>query len=45
MSSFTPIVLQFGGSVDGTGVGGVVGVVVGVVDVVVVTGFASGGLN
>ena len=37
MSSFTPIVLQFGGSVDGTGVDvGVVFLVVGVVFVVVV---------
>ena len=45
-SHISPKILQLGGSVDGTGVDvGVVFLVVGVVDVVVVTGLASGGLN
>ena len=42
-NDFTVWILQFGGSVDGTGVD--VKVVVGVVEVVVVTGLASGGLK
>ena len=42
-NNFTVWILQFGGSVDGTGVD--VKVVVGVVEVVVVTGLASGGLK
>ena len=41
MFHFTPKILQFGGSVDGTGVGGVVGVVF---VVVVIDGSACFGL-
>ena len=43
LNNFAVWILQFGGSVDGTGVD--VKVVVGVVEVVVVTGLASGGLK